>query len=60
MRPTTGLFILLAVLALAACSDVTVAPNPTNPGYIGNYGPGSSGWPTTPGTGAERRIGTGL
>ena len=59
MRLTTGSIFLLVLLALAACSGASVRPNPTNPAFIGNYGPGSSEWPP-PGTGAQGRIGTGL
>ena len=36
--------ILLVALMLTACSGVVVRPNPTNPGYMGVYAPGGSGW----------------
>ena len=39
-----GPIILLLALALAACSGAVVTPNPTNPAFIGTYGPGGSGW----------------
>jgi hypothetical protein len=45
---SSGSIILLALLALAACSGVEVAPNPTYPGYVGSYGPGGSDWMTGP------------
>jgi hypothetical protein len=44
MRLTFEPVILLVLLVLAACSGVSVTPNSTNPGYIGNNGPGSNGW----------------
>jgi hypothetical protein len=40
---------LLALLALTACSGVEVAPNPTDPAFIGNNGPGGDEWKAGPG-----------
>jgi hypothetical protein len=44
IRPKAGPIILLLALALAACSSGVVKPNRTNPGFVGTYGPGGSGW----------------
>lgn len=44
-----GPTVLLLLLALAACSGVSVTPNPTYPGYVGNNGPGSGNWTSGPG-----------
>jgi hypothetical protein len=54
MQLTSGSIILFALLALAACSGVEVAPNPTYPGFVGTNGPGGSGWMTGPGVTSVR------
>jgi len=42
MRSTSAAAVLLAVLALGACSSAEVKPNPTDPAYLGAVGPGGS------------------
>jgi hypothetical protein len=49
MRLPAGLIIVLALMALMACSGVEVRPNPSNPAYLGSDGPGGRLWNAGPG-----------